>query len=497
MADIDDKLAAVLKEARRVPMNFAFVAKGASQGKLVVSKKPIPATAESAAKKEVGGGTVFRGRCIGEDGKLIFETAKEPPSSLAKQLKTIITRDAGLTLKVETRAAADLVDTGDGGAEGTPDGQPDQVVGGGTAGPPAAAAQASAGAPAPPTTDLKATVTKRLAALVGPYKEAVAQKGGDVAHMQELFTSFKGLVAKHDYEQASKALDELEPLVAQLNTDKAAYKVRKGEVEAAATKAAGWGKDAAKYKGAIQAADKLEKTDVAGALAALDKIKGDAEADTKGADDAYQELKKSVLKKAELLRDPKVWDHVKGDLEALPKPEEADAQVQAGKGAAGQKILEGLVAPYAQAVLNVEAFKNVLNKQEETKKKIAGLAKDANMAAHLARQIADANSKVEAALKLAAPPGRDYGGALNGLAAVDRDCDAAQKLTQELQKVLAKKAETDNKIAALEKLPLAANIAPEIAASKTKATNALKLADPPGHDYAVLWPPWSRWMPPA
>src|SRR5437868_6022575 len=49
----------------------------------------------------------LRCRCLGEQGKVVFELGTEPPSTLAKQLKTVIQRDAGVTLKVEARMAAD------------------------------------------------------------------------------------------------------------------------------------------------------------------------------------------------------------------------------------------------------------------------------------------------------------------------------------------------------------------------------------------------------
>jgi len=71
MADkVDTKLAASLKQARQAPQRFAFVAKGAAEGKLLLGKKPVPAPAVAEARKEVGGGLVFRGRCLGEDGNL-------------------------------------------------------------------------------------------------------------------------------------------------------------------------------------------------------------------------------------------------------------------------------------------------------------------------------------------------------------------------------------------------------------------------------------------
>jgi hypothetical protein len=187
----DAALTTALKQAKTRAMFFAFVAKGTSDGALIVSKPKIATKQVAETKKKVGGSVVFRGRCVGEEGKLVFEVAKEPPSGLAKQLKTIIARDAGLTLKVEVRVAADLA------AEESE-----------------AAAEAMASPAPPPAAADKAAVMKRLGALTGPYQAAVAAKGPDVARMQSLIGAVKGLLGKQDFEQAGKALDELEPLVA-------------------------------------------------------------------------------------------------------------------------------------------------------------------------------------------------------------------------------------------------------------------------------------------
>jgi len=484
----DDELSQALKQAKSKKMFFAFFPKG-TEGKLIVSKLKIPPKVVAATKKEIGGGAPVTGKCFAEGGTMVFQVVKAPPATTAAAVKKVVKRDTGLPIDPDFRLTSDAeaeevegsAASGSGAAEA--DGPASQTGAPPAEGPQAAPASQAALADQQPGADAKTVVTKRLAALTDPFKEAVAHKSPETARMQTLMTTLKGLIVKHDYEQAAKVLDELEPLVTQFNALEADYKTRKGEVQAAITRVAGWGTDISKYKKAIEAAAKLEKTNVADALARLDQAKSEAEADAKTAEDEYQELKKSVTSNAEQLRDPKVWDHVKADLASLPKPEDADAQVQAGKGAAGRKILEGLVAPYAQAVANAKAYKGVLAKQDETAKKITDLEKDPQMAAHLAPQIADAKSKVDAAVKLADPPGRDYGGALNGLAAVDRDCDAAQRLFEEYKKVLTKKAATEQKIAALEKLALASNVAPEIAVSKTKVVNAMKLADPPGHDY--------------
>src|SRR5688572_5073721 len=110
MPEVDDKLVKSLRQAKTTPMFFAFVAKGANDGALIVSKKKIPVKEINEAKAESGGKKVFKGRCQGEDGKMVFEVAKEPPGTLAKQLKTVIHRAAGLTMMVETRVAADIED---------------------------------------------------------------------------------------------------------------------------------------------------------------------------------------------------------------------------------------------------------------------------------------------------------------------------------------------------------------------------------------------------
>src|SRR5207249_4180182 len=96
------------KQAKTTPMRFAFIAKGPTEGRLLLAKKPVPAKEVADARKELGGGQVYRGRCRWEDGQLVFEFPKEPPAALANTIRTIIHRDAGLSVKVILRVAADL-----------------------------------------------------------------------------------------------------------------------------------------------------------------------------------------------------------------------------------------------------------------------------------------------------------------------------------------------------------------------------------------------------
>src|ERR1019366_2138823 len=100
-------LATSLKQAKTKPMFFAFVAKG-TEGKLLVDKKKISPKAAAEAKKECGGGTIYQGRCTGEEGKMVFEVGKEVPPTLSALTKKIIKQNAGLMLDVEYRVAPDV-----------------------------------------------------------------------------------------------------------------------------------------------------------------------------------------------------------------------------------------------------------------------------------------------------------------------------------------------------------------------------------------------------
>ncbi len=190
---IDKDLQAAIKQAKAGrPMRFAYVAKG-MEGKLLLGKTITPKeTAE--AKKEVGGGQVYLGKCVGEDGTLFFEVVKEPPASLAAQIKRRLKEDAGLTLPVEFRTKADA--EAEDAAEA-----------------PEGAAVPPAPPPPPPEPDAaRAALMKRLNGLGAPLKAALAGPQGP--RVQALFVSVNGFLKSNDFAQAAKALDELEPLVA-------------------------------------------------------------------------------------------------------------------------------------------------------------------------------------------------------------------------------------------------------------------------------------------
>ncbi len=111
MAEIDAELATAIKAAKTGKnMYFAMIAKGATDGQLLVSKTKIPPAKINEAKKEAGGGTVIRGRCIGEDGIIVFQTAKEPAGTAETLAKKLIKTNAGLVLNVVFRVSADAED---------------------------------------------------------------------------------------------------------------------------------------------------------------------------------------------------------------------------------------------------------------------------------------------------------------------------------------------------------------------------------------------------
>jgi hypothetical protein len=200
MAQIDTELAAALKQARKAPMSFAYVAKGA-EGKLLVARKRPPAKEVAETKKEIGGGTVFRGRCVGEEGKLVFEVPKEPPATLAKQIKATISREAGMALQVEVRVAPDLAEEGE-GDDVAPTSAPEE----------AQSKQVDDRPPvAPPSPDNAAATFKgRLKAVMPVYQQAVQASPQRRAELDPLAARAAAAAKTAQYLQGLAVLDQLE-----------------------------------------------------------------------------------------------------------------------------------------------------------------------------------------------------------------------------------------------------------------------------------------------
>jgi hypothetical protein len=196
MPDIDTKLASKLKQATSNRMCFAFVTKG-GVGKLVVDKKKVSARDIADAKKEIGGGTIFTGRCLGAEGTLVFETTKDAPGSIVTLLKKTIKTDAGMTVTVEMRVNASAESQGEEEQElESEESSPQQTV---------------PLAPPVPTPNTGAKTMKRLNGLTAEIKAALV--GPNAAEVKKLFGSLNDLLRKKDFDAVEKVLDELEALI--------------------------------------------------------------------------------------------------------------------------------------------------------------------------------------------------------------------------------------------------------------------------------------------
>src|SRR5262249_17918885 len=100
------------------PRGSAFRPKG-SGGRLLGGRKTPPQKI-AETKKATGASAVFKGRCVGEDGTLVFEVANDPPGTLLGQLRKRLKDDAGLTCPVVIRVNPNAEDEpAEGEAEAT------------------------------------------------------------------------------------------------------------------------------------------------------------------------------------------------------------------------------------------------------------------------------------------------------------------------------------------------------------------------------------------
>jgi hypothetical protein len=204
--EIDEDLLTGLKQAKTKRQFFAVVLKGGADGALIVSKQKIPPGEISEAKKKSGGSTVIQGACFVEEGTHIFETEKEPPATLAKTLKTIAKRDAGLIISTFCRTAIETLP-----AAGTSDAAARPVAPTPKAPPfPPQARQAKTPTPKP---DLAAQWQQRSAALAGPLKQVLKEKLGDTPRIIEQFKQAQAFAAGQKFSSALNVLAEVERMV--------------------------------------------------------------------------------------------------------------------------------------------------------------------------------------------------------------------------------------------------------------------------------------------
>jgi hypothetical protein len=186
-ATIDKDLTSTLKAARGgKPMRFAFFPKG-SESKLLVAKK-LPPQEIAETKKEIGASSVFKGRCVGADGTLVFYVAKEPPGTLLGQLRKRLKQDAGVTWPIEIRVNAD--------AEAEPaEGEAAAAAG-------AAAAPGTSGGP-------RAAWEKALAEVEPAYLRGLRDLPDKASALRAVMGFAQGKAQKEDFAGAIVALRKL------------------------------------------------------------------------------------------------------------------------------------------------------------------------------------------------------------------------------------------------------------------------------------------------
>jgi hypothetical protein len=184
MPEKDALLEQALKQAKAKKMFFAFVPKGAADGRLIVARTKIPAKAIAELKKEIGGANAVTGKCYGgDDGNMVFQVAKAAPTTLEPALKKVVHRDTGLTIKPDVQLVADAdveeVETAD-------------------------AAPTAAGDP-------RAEFTARLKALLPEIQKIQTTASPAVAQQIKTWASQAAeLAGKHDFRAAGALLDKIE-----------------------------------------------------------------------------------------------------------------------------------------------------------------------------------------------------------------------------------------------------------------------------------------------
>jgi serine/threonine protein kinase len=198
--DIDSELATNVKAAKTKRMYFAFVAKGSSDGALVISKTKVPPVLITDAKKRSGGTQVFKGACFGEDGKLVFEMAKEPPATMEAALKKVVQRDAALTQVYVCRVGTNPELADDGPATDAT-----------SAVPPARAETAKASDP--PAASLYSKYSAYQASLQPLLIQALKDKTPDTEKLKSVFGYARDQAANKDYAKAIQGLGALDALL--------------------------------------------------------------------------------------------------------------------------------------------------------------------------------------------------------------------------------------------------------------------------------------------
>jgi hypothetical protein len=181
--DLVTNVKKALKRESAVPMFFAFVMKGGTDGKLIVSKARIPPKQIDGAKKETGGSAVLKGVCYGENGTLVFEMAKPAAPNVAAVTKNVLKAKAGLAIKVEYRVGRDEETIPESAEPDLPSDDAGKAVPGAD----------GAAATAPGAADLDAEWKAKLAERTPAIKAALAARGPNAGDIGKLLAQATAL----------------------------------------------------------------------------------------------------------------------------------------------------------------------------------------------------------------------------------------------------------------------------------------------------------------
>ena len=111
---LDPDLEAGLRQAKKMPRNYAVIVKGAKAVKLLVDKKPIKPSDIQSAKAEAKGTGFYKGVCQGDGGaEMVFKLVGDDPGIKSLQFKEFIAEQTGLAIKPRFEVVTELADIND------------------------------------------------------------------------------------------------------------------------------------------------------------------------------------------------------------------------------------------------------------------------------------------------------------------------------------------------------------------------------------------------
>ena len=190
--EINEELEKQVKNAKSGKrLMFALIQKGTG-GTILVDKK-ITDTQITDAKREAGGGSVYKGKCVGEKGILYFETTGDVPGTLANAAKRAIKDATGLTVDCLFRQRADA---------DTPEPETKAPID-----LPRDTGQSAVNQSKPPE---QVELENRLAGMTRQFTVELTGTSEKAVKAQKVVADTKALIAAKNYAEGHRRLDALE-----------------------------------------------------------------------------------------------------------------------------------------------------------------------------------------------------------------------------------------------------------------------------------------------